>query len=217
MQAERELAKKLAHLIQSSQADSLDAISSLKKVYIEPHAKKKFEGILKEYLNDVAPKFMANPDLVLVFEDSNRIVDEYVLVAIELKHFKSSKNKDKDLRRGFREVGQPLRYLVFGFDSVVLWHVFAENIDDDEIRSYSELVSEVVEKLELPMTYFSTKMLSNNNFKVYKPLNLDMECSITYLIQWMGNICRDARNLLILDDQRVFNRRRALKVVLSIP
>ena len=126
MQAERELARKLVYLIQSSQADPLEAISSLKKVYLEPHAKKKFEDILKDYLNDAAPKFMVNPDIVLVFEDSNKVVDEYLLVAIELKHFKSSKNKNKDLRKAFREVGQPLRYLVFGFDSVVLWHVFAE-------------------------------------------------------------------------------------------
>jgi|Deesub1362B_J571_1020462.scaffolds.fasta_scaffold00197_14 hypothetical protein len=83
---------------------------------------------------------MAIPDIVLVFEDISKVVDEYLLVAIELKHLRSSEKSDKYLRKAYREVGQPLRYLVFGFDSIILWHCFAEDIDDATISSYSDLV-----------------------------------------------------------------------------
>jgi len=203
---------KVCKLIQDS------SIASLKNIYPERSYKKEFENILRTYFGAVAPKFMAKPDLIMVFEDDARKIDDYLVVALELKYFDLSDRLDANLRKASREVGQALRYYLFGFDSAVLWHTFDERVGDETIVSFSELIGEVFDKFELPLVYFSAKMLPSNSFKVYKPVSV--QGNLEWLIRWMHKVSQDRRNPLLRSDieyQKFIQRRKALKVVLRVP
>jgi hypothetical protein len=71
-----------------------------------------------EWYKSIAPSISVTPDLILIFEKNLKEPDEALLVAVECKYF-LSENK-KQLRQVFREVGQPLRNLIFGYDLVIL-------------------------------------------------------------------------------------------------
>ncbi len=195
-------------------------IDFLKAIYSERSCKKDFETILNTYFGVDAPKFMAKPDLIMVLEDYTSRFDDYFLMAVELKYFEPSSKLDKNLRGAFREIGQALRYHLVGFDAAVLWHAFAEGIEEETIISFSSLIGEVFEKLELPLIYFSTKIKSDNCSRVYKPLNLDLAGDLKWLIEWMCNMGFDARNPLLdgnIRDKEVIKRRKALKAALRVP
>lgn len=187
------------------------SISFLKKVYKgKSVTSKEFKNIVSEWYGERIPWPLIEPDLILVFEDYRKVIDEVMIVAIELKCFQTF--SDKRLRRAFREIGQPLRYYVFGFDSAVLWHVF-EDVEEDVIEDYTNIISEVIGKLKLPLVYVATKIVGNN-YKIYKPLNLEPQ-NIQYLVMYLRNLCDRMRNPIV--DEKIRRRRSALKVTLHIP
>ena len=195
-----------------------NSISYLKDIYPEPSCKKGAEYILRTYFNVTAPQFTAKPDLIMVFEDYIGKSKDYSLIAVELKYFQLSTHLDKNLRKASREIGQALRYYLSGFDSAILWHTFAEEIEDEIIISYSSLIGEVFEKLGFPLTYFSTKILFDNSFKVYKPM--DVQGNLAWLIRYMYKVSQYRRNPLLnskTKDQKIIERRRALKAALRVP
>ena len=164
---------------------------------------------------------MKSSSLRIIAEDPKKVIDEWLLVAIELKYFKDLENTEKfhrDLRKAFREIGQPLRYYLYGFDSVTLWHIFEEDADEEVLRSYGNLITEVIEKLRLPMVLFLTKIVDENNFRVFRPSVIDSPSNIGYLIRWMlGYWWNQVRNPLLPDDKKIKERRRALKTAFKVP
>lgn len=211
---ERELAGKLRDLINDLIKDK--TISYLRCVYTENNINKKtYAKVLEEYFDVKPPRFLAIPDIILVFEEP--LTKEFRLVAIELKYFKFTKDekkRDKKFRRAFREIGQPLRYYIFGYDATILWHIFQSEFNDEDICPYTNLVKEVIEKLKLPMGYFSTKVLEDNKFRVYN-LHIPYDYSLDRLIEWIKNVSNDIKNPL--EDNQLSKRRRALKTALKIP
>jgi len=213
---ERELARYIATNIRS------DPYLSVKNILSENDiSKSEFEEILVKYFGVQAPRFIAKPDIIMVAEDPRKLVDEWLLITIELKYFrnvKESKKFEKDLRKAFREIGQPLRYYLYGFDSSILWHIFEENANPETIKSYSNLLEEVIKKFKIPILLFATKIMKNNNFLVFKPLETSSPNDLKNIIRWMLNYCRDKnRNPLLPYDKDVRERRRAIKAVLKIP
>ena len=160
---ERSLAK---WLIKAIKACALHSIKDTLSGNAIP--KKPYEDILVKYFGSYVPMIIARPDIVMIIEDYRKLIDEWSLVAIELKYFK--KIDKKRWREAYREIGQALRYYVYGFDSAILWHVFDREIDNAAVRAYSNVVREVIEKLELPIAYFSTKIIDEGKFLVFKPL-----------------------------------------------
>jgi hypothetical protein len=97
--------------------------------------KRKFRETVEKWYGKKVYWPLIEPDLIFVFEDwSNKRGDGNLIAAVEIKFFKPSKNLDKRLRRAYREFGQPLRNLIYGFDAVCLWHVFDENISKEKLR-----------------------------------------------------------------------------------
>jgi len=205
----------------------------VRKMMSEPHLgvkfatsgdampKRDFEGALSRYIGAYAPMYVARPDVVVVAEDVERVVDEWLLVAIELKYFRGlegTRGFEKRLRRAFREIGQPLRYYLYGFDSAVLWHVFEEGADERVLRSYGDLISEFIEKLKLPMAFFLTKIVGEDSLLVFKPSELSSPSDFGYVIRWILDDCREhVRNQLLPHDEGIKGRRRALKIALKVP
>ena len=213
---ERHLANYIAESIRS------DPYLSVKNILSENDiSKSEFEEILVKYFDVQAPRFIAKPDIIIVAEDPKKLVDEWLLITIELKYFrnvKESKKFEKDLRKAFREIGQPLRYYLYGFDSSILWHVFEKDTDSEIIKSYSDLLEETIKKFKLPILLFATKIIEDKNFLVFKPLEIRSPNGLKYIIGWMLNYSRDKiRNPLLPFDEDIIERRRAIKIVLKIP
>ncbi|RLF02204.1 MAG: hypothetical protein DRK00_10355 [Thermoprotei archaeon] len=210
---ERDLARWLIEAIKACN------LYSVKEILLgNAMRKKSYEDILVKYFGSYTPIIVSEPDIVLVIEDYEKITDEWLLVAIELKYFK--RIDEKRWRKAYREVGQPLRYYIYGFDSAILWHVFEGEIDTAIVKAYSSLVGEVIKKLELPIVYFSTMVISKaeRKFLAFEPLELGGSPDVCYIIRWMINYCRNhARNPLLPHDKEIVKRRKALKVALRIP
>lgn len=215
---ERDLAEKLRDTLINLSKSKSSYLKSLKAVYTERRvSEKKYKEALKEFFDVEPPEFSALPDFILIFEDHRKVVDDFFILAIELKFFRRQQEKvrKKRFREAFREIGQPLRYLIFGYDATILWHIFQKEFNDREIEAYSRLVNEVVEKLKLPMCYFSTKITENNKFRVYSPSYSVHDCELESLIYWIKR-CAENHNPL-KEDEEFIKRRRALKVALRIP
>jgi len=215
--SERHLAGHIANNIKSN-----SHLSTVKDVILEHRMSKAgFENVLGRYFDAHAPMYIAKPDIIIIAEDPKKVVDEWLLVAVELKYFKdleNAKKLQKDLRKAFREIGQPLRYYLYGFDSAILWHIFEEGADEEILRSYGNLITEVIEKLKLPMALFLTEIVDENDFRAFKPLEIDSPNNMGYLIRWMLNYCgNQVRNPLLPDDSKIKERRRALKITFEVP
>lgn len=213
--SERTLAR---WLIKAIEACNLSSIRDILPGDAMP--KKPYENVLAKYFGSYAPMIMAKPDIVLIVEDHEKLIDEWLLIAVELKYLK--KVERKRWREAYREVGQALRYYVYGFDSAILCHVFGGEIDNATVRAYSNVVGEVVEKLKLPIAYFSMKISDEDKdkFLIFKPLELSNPSDVGYIASWMIDCRRDnvrVRNPLLPSDKEVVDRRKALKTVLRVP
>jgi len=182
-------------------------------------SRKKYGDIFTKYFGQYAPIIVAKPDVVLIVEDHKKLIDEWLIIAIELKYFKQVDRKR--WREAYREIGQALRYYVYGFDSAILCHIFMKEIDDCVVKAYSDVIGEVIEKLKLPIVYFSMK-ISNvenlNKFLVFKPVEISNPSDICYIVKWLINCCRDGvRNPLLPHDKEIIDRRKILKTIFQVP
>ena len=182
--------------------------------------KSAFKDVL-EWYKSIAPAISVTPDLILVFEKNLKEPEEALLVAVECKYFLSEKKER--LRRAFREVGQPLRNLIFGYDLVILWHLFAEEINGPAVKNFVKICNEVIEGLNLPMVYFATKILYDEKFRVYSPCDFADYINNTYKyinVEYIARSIRDAfeeRYNPLLTQSEVMHRRKAIKTALNIP
>ena len=149
---------------------------------------------------------------MLIVEDYRKLIDEWLLIAVELKYFK--KIKKKRWREAYREIGQALRYYVYDFDSTILWYIFEREVDNNTVRACSNVVGEVIKKLKIPIAYFSTKMSDENEgkFLVFKPLELSSLSDIESVVRWMIKYCRDSVRNPPSHDKEIIERRKALKL-----
>ena len=190
-------------------------------------------AVLRNSFNDAAkikdveiPWPLVLPDFILVFEDhSSERIDEYSIVAVETKWFKL-KNINDNLRAAYRNFGQPLRNYIYGFDSVILLHIFDEDVEEDKIKKYTETTKNSIKTLELPMVFFSIQMFekrgvqpSNEIFCIYQPIYLNLK-SIEYIASYLSRLISGVRNPIFKNKghkDEIMKRRAALKVSLNLP
>jgi hypothetical protein len=206
---ETKITNKLYQLIKSAEIYGLRKIekgSILKK--------KEFREIVEKWYARKILWPLIEPDLIFVFEDYlNKRGDRNLIAAVEIKFFKLSKNLDKELRQAYREFGQPLRNLIYGFDSVCLWHVFDENISEGKIKDYTTLIWDTIERLKLPQSYFATT-LSSDKIKIFKPWEI-VSNDIDYIIRSFKGMLENKQTPF--DFKEVKEYRDAIKVALGIP
>lgn len=172
-----------------------------------------FKETMSNWFGRQLPWPLVEPDLILVFEDVKKTIDDVMIVAIEIKCFAQTQDLDKRLRQCFREFGQPLRNLVFGFDSVVLWHMFSPSIAEEKIRAYTGIIEEAIQKLKLPVVYFASTT-NDSGFHIYKPFEIEQQELLSTLM-WLQNLCGGTRNPSM--DKEIEPRRKSLKVALRVP
>jgi len=107
-------------------------------------------------------KHPGQPDIDLVFWNSNFRSSDPTIYAAEVKYFRNRKGKiNYSFYAGLDEA---LALLTFGFDFICLWHFFDEGVEtsptsfldnkNGSIMTYSGLVQEIVDKLKIPITYY---------------------------------------------------------------
>lgn len=176
---------------------------------------RRFVEVLNWYKSE-SPWILVTPDVILVFDDYSGQPADILIVAVELKFFSSERQVAKRrFRQAFREIGQPLRNLIFGFNAVVLWHIFEEHISDDTAKRFGNICREVISELKLPMVYFATRM-RDNAFKLYQPWEFGDYNDINYIASSLRNLVGECRNPA-LETPSVAQRREAVKMALNIP
>ena len=132
MKDERELIKKICANLDQDKPYNLKRIEKLFNL-----ANTSFEGVWKRWYGGEAPPKL-EVDIITVFEDIGKKIDDALIIATEVKFFKALKN------RGFYEgLGQILSYSIFGFDGLSLWHLFQKDIEDDKIQNFSKATEEI--------------------------------------------------------------------------
>ena len=95
---------------------------------------------------------------------------------------------------------------------------FDKKVGSIAVKEYSNVIGEAVEKLKLPIAYFSTKILDENIFPVFKPLELGGSSDACYIVKWLINYCRDSvRNPLLPHDEEIVERKNTLRAFLRVP
>lgn len=179
-------------------------------------ANKDFEGIYFDWYRGQTPKPL-QVDIVLAFQEDERVHGDAVIVGVEVKYFRYFEN------RGFYEgLGQILSYSIFGFDGLSLWHLFSKELEDGDIQRFGSATKEVVERLGLPIFYLCGKIVDEEELKIniFEPIYLEGKVSSLSELTY-NNICkvisgRSLRNPLLFSDT-IIKRRKTLKAMLKIP
>lgn len=185
-------------------------IPLLKKTFIHTNlATKKFHDIWRVWWETEPPPRL-EVDMILVFEDINPM--NVFIVGVETKLFTSKK------RNFYEGLQQVLSFGLFGFDSLVLWHLFSGEVDNAIIDGYVKPVREVVQGFELPVVYFATKLMEGCTFEFFSPQELysSTRVEVETLLAHMRAFCGKKRNPL-LGREEIEKRRRMLKTILKIP
>jgi hypothetical protein len=205
----------------------LNGTSKFKTVFKGESIKRKGIGEVLTWDGTAAPWALTVPDLIVASENYHKTPDDVLLLAIETKYFPRDAGSSKSQwRQKFREIGQPLRDLLYGFDAAVLWHLFAEAIGNGEIAQYTGMCHEVIEKLRLPIVYFATKLTEHDRFEFFEPWRWTRTVplpDVAYVADCLRNINIERRGSYrakmnpLLEDEKVTRMRKAVKSVLRIP
>jgi len=183
----------------------------LKKIFAHVNlATRKFHEIWQDWWNGPLPPRL-EVDLIPVFQMEDA-ADEVFTAGVEVKYF-------KDNKRSFYEgLQQALSFGAFGFDSLVLWHIFSPELKNEEIQTFSRVVEEIVGGLRLPITYIATKITDEFKFEFFAPSRLysSSEMDAASVLSRLRGLASKMPNPL-LDKAEVERRKRTLKVVLRIP
>jgi len=202
---ERELVRSLKGLFEKSGS------SILKKVYINVNlAKRRFHELWAEWWeSEVSPRLEI--DMIPVFEDVRKLKEVFI-PGVEVEFFK---DKTKTFVDGLQ---QALSFGLFGFDSLVLWHVFPEKMEGKSIEQHVRHAKEIIEGLNLPVVYFATRLTEQDRFEFFAPWSFysSMSMDANYLLTNLRKCCDEKRNPLLYKEE-VEKRKKMLKVLLKIP
>jgi hypothetical protein len=183
--------------------------SSLKKLFIHTNfATKRFADLWSEWWESEIPPRL-EVDMIPVFE---HVADQVLMVGVEVEFYR---DKTKSFCDGLQQI---LSFGIFGFDSLVLWHIFAEPMETRTIEQYVGAAQEIVEGFKLPIVYVATKLIGTDSFEFFAPSPLYSSTihEAEFLLAAMRDRCLEKRNPL-LDRDEIERRKRMLKVILKIP
>jgi len=198
---ERDLVKEIKKLVEERKIDFV------KKVFTHLNlGTTKFNELWKDWWSGEAPPRM-EVDMIFVFLD----YDGVMIPSVEVKFF-------REKEKFYYGIEQALAYSLFGFDSIVLWHIFDQEMKNNVVEGFVRAVEELVRGFEIPLVYFATKIYEGMEFEFFSPWKLysSKRSDIEYVLMSMKNICKNMKNPLLLNEE-VKQRRNVLKTILKIP
>lgn len=199
---EKELVKKIKEMTEVKQT------SFLRKSFIHVNlATRKFKELWRDWWGGEVPPRL-EVDMILVFEEDGKAF----LSGVEVKYFRG------EIEKFYYGLEQTLAYSLFGFDSLLLWHIFSEEMKNEVIDGYAKSVGEIIEGLSLPIVYFATKIDEDMKFEFFSPRQFysSQKLDIVSVLGRMKEKCKEASNPLLKNDE-VRKRKRVLKTILRIP
>lgn len=210
---EKELVRLMCEELSQNKPSDLKKVENFVNLAI-----KGFEGIWSGwYKGQTPPKLEI--DMIFAFEDFNRRIDDALIIGIEVKYF-------KELRGFYEGLGQILSYSIFGLDGLSLWHLFSEDVEDEEIQPFANAVIEIIRGLNLPLFYLCGKITDESPLKIrcFEPSVIMAGRDVNFFAGWMRDYCREIRNSLLFESkplgpslEEIRKRRSTLKVMLKIP
>jgi len=130
---------------------------------------------------------------------------------VEVKYF-------REKEKFYYGIEQTMAYSLFGFDSIVLWHIFDESMENQVIEGYVKAMAEIMRGFGLPFVYFATKMHEDMKFEFFYPYEFysSQRLDVASVLGRMKEKCIKADNPLLENDE-VRKRKRVLKAILRIP
>jgi len=198
---EKRLLDKIGYLLEENK------IFSLKKIFVKINlSTKEFREIWSSWWEEEIPP-RQEVDLILVFANS---IEKIRIVGIEVKYF-----KDKG-RSPYSGLDQVLSFSLFGFDSLVLWHIFSPNLENTLIENHKKPIMELIDGLNLPITYIATKIFEDNIFELFAPISISSKYDVNSLLIYLENLIKNKQNPLLFNEE-IGRRRKVLKIILKIP
>lgn len=197
---EKELVKKIKNMAEEREIDFV------KKIFTHFNlGTTKFEELWKDWWERETPPRM-EVDMISVFVDS-----DVVIAGIEVKYF-------REKEKFYYGLEQTMAYSLFGFDSVVLWHIFDERIENDVIEGYVKAMAEIMRGFDLSFIYFATKIYEDMKFEFFFPKQFysSQRLDIENVLRRMNEKCKEMRNPLLENDE-VRRRKGVLKTILKVP
>jgi hypothetical protein len=166
-------------------------------------------------------------DLVLVFRDYQKTIEDALIIAVEIKYF-SGESESKRFSSG---LDQTMSYGSVGFDGISLWHIFSETIDEDTIKRYAAAMQEILLIFNIPLCYFPIRRKGDGDFQLYNGLSFyDVTPSYMATQTRIYFTNENGKNRLFSPQREqmlsmygksrlndIKKRRKALKTVLKIP
>lgn len=137
--------------------------------------------------------------------------DGIIVPGVEVKYF-------REKEKFYYGIEQTMAYSLFGFDSIVLWHIFDESMESHIIEGYVKAMAEIMKGFDLPFVYFATKMHEDMKFEFFHPSKFysSQKLDIVSVLERLREVCKEARSPLLENDE-VRKRKRVLKTILRIP
>jgi len=135
--------------------------------HINPASATKVSSTIRKLFGKFAPRLQPEIDIILRKGDDIR--------AIEVKLFHHEKN-NRLSRPYYIGIDQALALLMYGFNSVALWHIFDEKIPSNLVTSGVNAQIFIRHKLELPIDFTALllrKKGNNYSFHPLKPIMTD--------------------------------------------
>lgn len=198
---EKELVKEIKRI-----AEERD-INFVKKIFTHFNlGTSKFEELWKDWWEKEMPPRM-EVDMIFVFADSDGII----MPGVEVKYF-------REKEKFYYGIEQTMAYSLFGFDSIVLWHIFDGRMENHVIEGYVKAMAEIIKGFDLPFVYFATKIYEGMEFEFFSPRQFysSQKLDIVSVLGRMKEKCKEASNPLLENDE-VRKRKRVLKTILRIP
>lgn len=182
--------------------------SFLKKIFVHTNlSTKRFRDIWSEWWQSEVPPRL-EVDMIPVFEDRTDIH----IAGVEVEFFK---DKSKNFTDGLQ---QAISFGLLGFDSLALWHIFSEKMENSDIEGYTRSMKEIMDGFHLPVVYFATKLVDGNKFEFFAPWKFYSSTGIepNHFLKLLKEDCEKKRNPL-LSKEDVEKARKMLKIMLKIP
>ncbi len=207
MRSERDLVRTLEKAIREGKGEGKLHWLKYHRIHLNL-AHTGFEEILGKWNpGQTTPK--VEVDLLCVFEDIHHRIDDVMLVAVEMKHFRA--NSSGAFCDG---LDQALAFSLFGFDGLSLWHLFSGDVVESRIQGHASAAKEILQGHNLPLFYLAARVGDDLQLSSYSPA--ETTGGVDYYLDWMWRHSADQRNPL-LQFEEVRKRRRIMKAMLRIP
>lgn len=190
-------------------------ILDLREVYIVKDLLQKEE--VKEKLDEKEIEEIEKIDLIVIYNDYNKIIDDHIILALKIECIDERSNIKERLEKSIKEIPLIIKCYNLGFDSTCIWHYFSREVKEQIIRDFCIKVNEAISKMELPIIHLATKIMIGNTYKLFSPDEIDARSEVTQLIQMIQNIIRDKKRLpQKYVDRKFLESRDKLKRMLKV-